>query len=98
GPVGGTTSRASARWAGPCGAPPTRCMCGRSRGRSAPARRDAGGRVVNDFQSGVERLASDTRRLGGLLALEKDRRGVAGDAVYAACLALAFLRAPAGPA
>jgi hypothetical protein len=34
---------------------------------------------MNDFLSGVERLASDDRRLGGLLALEKRRRGVVGD-------------------
>jgi hypothetical protein len=34
---------------------------------------------MDDFLSSVERLISDARRLAGLLALEKRRRGVAGD-------------------
>jgi CRISPR/Cas system-associated exonuclease Cas4 (RecB family) len=34
---------------------------------------------VNDFLNRVEQLVSDARRLGDLLALEKQRRGVAGD-------------------
>jgi hypothetical protein len=47
--------------------------------RSLASCRVAGGRAVKDFLGRVEQLVSDARRLGDLLTLEKQRRGVAGD-------------------